>query len=269
MKTMLIAALLALAGPAPADVPLQPTGKWTVEYADAACILSRDYGPSNARTALGINPSPLASGLEVVTVTPGAKTTRYRPMKGTLTLQPSGRTIDSDISVYEIKEKNQTITTLTTEGDVATELLRSSSLSVTLANGSRTAFAVPGMSGAAGALKACQDDLLHQWGIDPAERDLPSLANGNASPAQWITTDDYPSSAVGAGIQGTSTIVWTIRTDGKVGDCRVVQSSGSKALDDASCSAISKRGRYQPPLGVDGKPQVRHAMRKIVWRLPY
>ncbi|MEG3176328.1 energy transducer TonB [Sphingomonas sp. RB3P16] len=269
MKSIAIAALLVTAQPVPTQTaPLAPTGKWTVDYADAACILSRDYGTADARTTLGVNPSPLGSGLELITVTPGATTTRYRPTKGTLTLQPSGRTIDSEISRYQIKARNQTVTTLRAEGDAATEILRSSSLSITSANGSQTAFAMPGMKSAAGALRACQDDLLRQWKIDPAERDLPPLSTGATSPAQWITNDDYPTNSLDASEQGATTIAWTIKTDGKVADCRVVNSSGSKALDEASCSAITRRGRYAPPLGTDGKPQVRHGIRKIVWLLP-
>lgn len=274
MKSIVMTTLSLIAAmTAPAEAgqtpPLTPTGKWTVDYADAACILSRDYGSGDARTTLGINPSPLASSLVLVTVSPGAKTTRYRPMKGTLTLQPSGRMVDSDTWVYEFKAKDQTVTTLTTEGDVEKELLHSSSLSVTLADGSRTAFALPGIERAAGSLRACQDDLLRRWGIDPAERDLPPLPGGGMWPAQWITPDDYPRSALETGVQGKVTVVWTIQTDGRVGDCRVVDSSQSKELDDAACSAISKRGHYSPPLGIDGKSQVRHGMRRIIWRLPF
>ena len=268
MNTIAAVALLSQALAAPISTPLAPTGKWTVDYADAACILSRTYGVGDPHTTLGINPSLLASGLELITVAPGATTTRYRTMKGTLTLQPSGQTIASDISVYEIKAENKTVTTLRAQDDAAAEILRSTTLTIAFANRSQTAFAVPGMTGAAGALKACQDDLLRHWGIDPAERDLPKPTSGTPSSAMWITNDDYPASALRAREQGAVTIVWTIQTDGTVGDCRAVQSSGSKALDDAACSAITRRGRYAPPLGADGKPHARHGMRKVVWLLP-
>lgn len=268
MKTIAALALLSQAVTTPASVPQEPIGKWAVDYADTACILSRDYGPSDALTTLRINPSPLAAGLELATIAPGAKTTRYRPMKGTLTLQPSGQTITTETSVYELKDKNQTITTLRVDAASAAEMLRSTSLSIALANGSRSAFAVPGMKGAASALTACQDDLLRRWGIDPAERNLPPLAAASGAQGDWISMDDYPAAARNAREHGAVTIVWTVRTDGTVGDCRSVHSSGSKALDDAACSAITKRGRYAPPLGADGKPQVRHGMRNVVWILP-
>ncbi|WP_426264080.1 energy transducer TonB [Sphingomonas sp. PWP1-2] len=268
MKTMLIAALLALGGPAPAEVPLQPTGKWTVEYADAACILSRDYGDGQARRTLGFKPWPLGDALEIVTLSSGATTTRARSLKAQLLLQPSGQAIDSTVSVYDVKARNQIVTTLRTEQDGAAAVQTSSALTIASADGARTSFAVPGMKSAAAALRACQDDLLKQWGVDPSERDKAPLPTPLTPMAGWITTDDYPSEALSAGSAGTTMMIWAIQPDGKVGDCRIIQSSGSKSLDLASCAAVTKRGRYAPPLGYDGKPTTVHAMRYVNWRLP-
>lgn len=268
MKTMLVTALLALGGPAPSDVPLQPTGKWTVDYADADCILSRDYGDGQARKTLGFKPWPLGDALEIVTLSAGATTTRARSFKAQLLLQPSGQTIDSTVSVYDVKARNQVVTTLRTEQDGAAAVQRSSALTIVSADGSRTSFAVPGMKSAAVALRACQDDLLKQWGVDPTERDKAPLPTPLTPMAGWITTDDYPSEAFSANIEGTTMMIWAIQLNGKVGDCRVIRSSGSKPLDLAACAAVTKRGRYAPPVGYDGKPMTLHAMRYVRWRLP-
>ncbi len=267
MKT--IAPLLLLAQPiaVPANPPVQPMGKWTIEYADAACILSRDYGTGPTRQTLGFKPSPLDDDIQIVALAPGAVTKPVQSIRATLTLQPSGRVIDGLASVYAVKTTNQVVTTLTTEREGAADVARSTSLSIATAAGPSTSFAVPGMNGAAAALRACQDDLLKQWGIDPAERKVP-LPTPSPPLSRLITADDYPSEAVAAHAEGTAVIVWTIQPDGRIADCHVVHSSGSKALDTASCTLFTRRARYAPPLGLDGKPTSRHALRGVVWRLP-
>lgn len=271
MKTIAAAVLLAQALPAPtapADAPLQPTGKWTVEYADEACVLARDYGDGPARKTLGFKPWPLGDALEIVTVSSGATNARARSLKATLLLQPSGQAIDSTLSRYELRDKNKVVTTLRTEQDGAAAVQRSSALTIVSADGARTSFAVPGMKNAAVALRACQDDLLKQWGVDPAERDKAPLPTPLTPMAGWFTANDYPSEARSARDQGTTMMIWAIQPDGKVADCRVIRSSGSKSLDLASCATVTKRGRYAPPLGYDGKPTTVHAMRYVNWRLP-
>ncbi|WP_315759899.1 TonB family protein [Sphingomonas sp. Y38-1Y] len=93
-------------------------------------------------------------------------------------------------------------------------------------------------------------------------------AGAKGNPADWISQDDYPPSAIRAEEQGTTGIAWTISTQGRVENCRVTSSSGSKALDDAACRAITRRGRYSPALDQSGNPIASTASRRVVWRLP-
>ncbi|WP_448502049.1 energy transducer TonB [Sphingomonas sp.] len=101
----------------------------------------------------------------------------------------------------------------------------------------------------------------------PAPR-INKSAGAKGDPAQWVTTDDYPPSAIRAEEEGTTGISWTINTQGRVENCRVTSSSGSKALDDAACRAITRRGRYSPALDQDGNPIVSTQSRRVTWRLP-
>lgn len=94
-----------------------------------------------------------------------------------------------------------------------------------------------------------------------------AAARGN--PADWITNDDYPASALRGEEQGTSAIAWEINPQGRVVNCRVTSSSGSSALDRAACSALSRRGRYTPALDQNGNPIASPTQtRRVVWRLP-
>ncbi|HEX8533898.1 MAG TPA: energy transducer TonB [Allosphingosinicella sp.] len=57
---------------------------------------------------------------------------------------------------------------------------------------------------------------------------------------------DYPSEAERAGVQGTVVARLTVGAKGRVTACRIRASSGSAALDDATCRIILKRFRFMP-----------------------
>ena len=101
----------------------------------------------------------------------------------------------------------------------------------------------------------------------PAPR-VNQSAGAKGNPSDWITQDDYPASALRAEEQGTSAITWTINTQGRVENCRVTSSSGSSALDDAACRAITRRGRYSPAKDQNGNPIASTQSRRVVWKLP-
>ena len=102
----------------------------------------------------------------------------------------------------------------------------------------------------------------------PAPPRVNQSAGAKGNPADWITQDDYPASALRAEEQGTSAITWTINTQGRVENCRVTSSSGSSALDDAACRAITRRGRYAPAKDQNGNPIASSQSRRVVWKLP-
>lgn len=91
-------------------------------------------------------------------------------------------------------------------------------------------------------------------------------AKGNES--DWITNDDYPPRAITEEKEGTSVIGWTINTQGRVENCRTIQSSGSSDLDDAACRLLTRRARYTPAKDQDGNPIATTKSRRVKWVLP-
>ena len=67
-----------------------------------------------------------------------------------------------------------------------------------------------------------------------------------------FTNEDYPRAAEGAGIQGTVVARLIVGTKGRVTACRIRLSSGSEALDEATCRIILKRFRFAPALDASG-----------------
>lgn len=99
----------------------------------------------------------------------------------------------------------------------------------------------------------------------------PSQAEG-ASPrgrrANWITTEDYPGSAQRAGEEGTTAIKVQIDSDGRVTACTVTASSGSSALDDATCKLYQRRARFNPAKDAAGNPIATTYNDRVRWQLP-
>lgn len=103
----------------------------------------------------------------------------------------------------------------------------------------------------------------------PAPKPTVNKAAGpKGNPADWVTTDDYPPSALRAEAQGTSGIAWEINTQGRVENCRVTSSSGNEDLDQAACRAITRRGRYSPALDQSGNPIRSQQSRRVTWKIP-
>lgn len=87
-------------------------------------------------------------------------------------------------------------------------------------------------------------------------------------PTNWVTQDDYPPSAIRAEEEGTTTVTFTVNSQGRVEDCRVTASSGSPALDQATCRALVRRGRYTAATDASGKPSSAQRTHSFTWRLP-
>ena len=81
-----------------------------------------------------------------------------------------------------------------------------------------------------------------------------------------ISTDDYPSASRAAEEEGVVRVSYLIGTDGRVTECTIAQSSGFKRLDDATCSIIQRRWRFNPATR-DGQPVPERKTQPVRWKL--
>ena len=97
-------------------------------------------------------------------------------------------------------------------------------------------------------------------------RSQPASAKGDLRSV--FTADDYPSDALQNSEEGTVRARLDVDTAGLVMKCTIVQSSGHRSLDDATCKVIAERARFTParddsgtavPDSVDTPP--------VTWRL--
>lgn len=96
----------------------------------------------------------------------------------------------------------------------------------------------------------------------------PIALQPRGSPQSWMTTDDYPPSALRDGVEGTVGTVLLIGADGKVTSCSVTSSSGSSLLDDTSCRLLTRRARFQPGKDSAGNAIGGQYRFRFSWKIP-
>jgi protein TonB len=86
--------------------------------------------------------------------------------------------------------------------------------------------------------------------------------------ATWVTTDDYPASAIRNGEEGRVEIAVRVGANGRVTSCQVTKPSGHPSLDQATCYFYAKRARFLPALAADGTPVEAGHTDSVRWQLP-
>jgi protein TonB len=94
----------------------------------------------------------------------------------------------------------------------------------------------------------------------------PQRARANLN--SYFSADDYPAAALRGNDQGTTGFSLTIGPNGRVTDCSVTSSSGSSALDQATCRILRSRARYTPARDSSGNPTSGRDSGRVTWRLP-
>lgn len=95
-----------------------------------------------------------------------------------------------------------------------------------------------------------------------------------AAPPQPLTAwpfrfsdDDYPAAALRGDHQGTVRYRVEIGPEGRVAGCTIIGSSGSGALDSATCRIVSRRGRFTPARDSAGAPVPDAREGEVTWRM--
>ncbi|MEY4055906.1 MAG: hypothetical protein RL519_1241 [Pseudomonadota bacterium] len=102
----------------------------------------------------------------------------------------------------------------------------------------------------------------------PAPRFQPKQPTPKGNPANWATTNDYPTRALREEREGTTSFRVTVGPDGRVTGCSVTSSSGSPDLDDATCANVTRRARFNPATDGEGQPTSGSYSNRVRWVIP-
>ena len=92
-------------------------------------------------------------------------------------------------------------------------------------------------------------------------------ARARANLASYVSNDDYPASALRNEEEGTTGFRLTVGANGRVTDCTVTSSSGSAALDNATCRIMRSRARFTPARDNQGNATSDTVSARITWRI--
>lgn len=276
---VLVAATLTVGAPA-AAAPLQPTAKWIVDFDDAQCVATRNYGSDNNPIYLVLKAPPLGSVLQIGVIKRGSGSDA-RQINGELTFDqnPPLRTNLLQYGVQKLRQRavlvNLPLQDLAPMRQAtslrirAREDLRQIGTRINLgSDGVDVLFALTQMGPLLKTLDSCVDDLKKVWNV-------PSLEGGPSTlrqPVQGnlqglVRPEDYPGIALEENQQGTVTFTLLVDETGRVADCTVIGTSGAASLDAQSCATVRARAKFTPAIGMDGKPAKASLIQRVNWRI--
>lgn len=258
--------LLALAAAAQTQAAPEPVGKWVVDYGEHMCILQHNYAAAERRYTLGIRPWPLSTSVEVVALMPPDVRT---PDKGDaeVTLNPSGTKVEGRFESGVDTDKHQRIVVARVQMSDYTLWREAESVTLAFGKAAPLTLAVPKAKIAVAALEKCQQQAIAVLGIDAAETGrIAEKAVPLSGPGNWLV-DHYPPEAVRRRAQGRVVSFLGIGTDGRVGDCKVIDSSRSADLDAATCEGFIKLSTWRPARDAQGTPIPSHLVMVVDWQL--
>jgi TonB family protein len=263
LRPMILAAATLSAAGAAAE-PRAPTGKWNVDFADAQCVADRDYGtPANPLRLL--LKAPPVGGVMQVAVLRGADASPPRQVDSVVTVE--GRPpIKVNLLMFTPKGARERIYLLNMPSADFAPAWQAKSLSVR-SEGLSVTFALSEMEPLRKIVDECVADLRRVFNVGDIGPDpLRFKRRASANIASVFSSDDYPAVAVMKGQGGKVRFALLIREDGRVADCTVIETSGVASLDTQACAMLKRRAKFQPAIGIDGKPAKDSVVGAITWR---
>ena len=102
----------------------------------------------------------------------------------------------------------------------------------------------------------------------PPPRIQPKGPSPKGNPGNWANSNDYPSRALREEQEGVTRFRVSVGSDGRVASCDITGSSGSSELDSATCSLITRRGRFTPANDGEGQPVSGSWSSSVRWQIP-
>ncbi len=106
-----------------------------------------------------------------------------------------------------------------------------------------------------GALQACVNDLVGQWGVDAKAHETLSRPAMPAGPVfEWVPNGAIPFTEFGKLVGGLNAIRVMVGADGKPTSCVADRASLSDTVNKAVCDGIMSKGNFTPALDANSQP---------------
>ena len=269
MAKTIRAFLLVAAGVASmaAAEPRKPTARWVLNYDNAQCVASRNYGTEENPLFLALKPSPTGSVMRLMLIRNGhASDAEQRPASVQF---DDARPISANALAFGNRETRHFMAAINLPAASVAANRRAGSIAIKGATFDER-LAVPGLGGVMAAFDECLANLRDVWNIgQPYSSRVKQPARPRQPLRDLFKSTTYPRQAINQGNTGAVALALLIDETGKVTDCMIEETSGFATLDTASCSMITKHARFVPALGADGKPVKSASFHRIKWSIGY
>lgn len=251
---------------ATAAPPLQAVDRWTLNFDDAQCFASRTYQSATGPIELVVKAPAFGDAVQVTAIRAGGGA-RVKQLDGQMQAD-ADPVVPVSFLRYALSASKSEAFRTNLSWDQFAPVKVAKQLRLTAASELNETFALSGMTPLMKVMGECVADLRTAWNVVPDGDAKPNLR----SPAKGTLTgllrwDDYPEQAVDKEQEGRVAIALLINEQGRVADCQVVSTGGSAVLDVQTCAAITRRAKFEPAIGLDGKPAKDSIVQRIVWRL--
>ncbi len=268
-----------------ADIVLEPSDKWVLNYANDSCRLARTFGKGKDEVLLVLDQFQPDSMIDLTLV--GKRFGRFGaptiPLSATFgpalnageprdailgTLGPAKTAIvmagPRDILNRPIggkgEESSDDVLRANPQQEAAiTELhITASSMRLTLHTNS--------MGAPLAAMRKCISNLVRDWSLDPAQQDaLSKRVQPLAKPGYWLRSSDYPVGALAMGENAIVRFRLMVGADGSPTQCFVQQATMSPEFIKLTCDLLMRRARFSPAHDHEGKPVASYYANSVRW----
>lgn len=260
----LLAVVLAFVSAPTAAAPLQPTGKWVVDYTPSSCTARRTFGDH----AISIVPSPLGSSTRVIIEGPG-RALRARQFPSMVDPDDGKGAVKASSLIYPFKAvkgrrgiysvlPNELVSRMLLSGRVDIRAGKQEGRLIWAdrsASPMGAALAIGGGPLLVKTIDTCMTDLRRHWGMVDGALPTPAIAPQPVGNVMGIFRhDDYPEDAIAANQSGSTRFLLMIDERGAVMDCAITESSGVATLDAMGCQVLRERARFGPARDSSDKP---------------
>jgi hypothetical protein len=292
----LVLALMPLSAKADEALSLEPSSGWAMNYADDSCRLIRIFGEGEDEVRLELRQFvhgrtiwALVSGTPVGVAKRGVEEVSYRfaPDSGDIaTITLRGELDDGSRSAMfraslepfvtqraskePRKRELETWTLRQLEIDAEREA-QIVAFEIDLSSTPRLVLKLGSMGAPMRAVRTCLDDLLMQWGVDPAlqgtdGKGVPPVPTG--SPGNWLRPSDYPTRMLRERRNEQVDFRLMVDTTGKPTECAVLTMEARSEFIDATCETLMRRARFAPARDAEGQAVPGVYVNSVRWFIP-
>lgn len=277
LRVLLLIVIAAAASAASAEAK-QPTDKWVVNFADAQCLATRNYGSEHDPFFLVLKAPPLGDVIQIGLVWEGGAREATQ-VDGDIIFDEAPP-IRTNLLQYGVQSKRQQALYANVPTAKLAPMRTATSIRIRSSDegfkrlGSRIGqggshtdvqLQLTQMPALLQVMESCVADLRDVWNVG-ASADAGTLKrDASADLANLFSGDDYPWQSLLDGQGGAVRVALLVDEKGQVADCSIIETSHVAALDAQSCALLKDRAKFEPALGTDGKPAKGAFIQTVKW----